>query len=97
MLVPIKLAFLTILLIVLACVSNSLSCRLVPKTPHGVKRSGDNGYRISIGNNPTGYQPGKIYNGELYKYETFFFSFIDMVNIKLCFFFHFEIKSFSFW
>lgn len=64
MLMPSKLAILTILLVVIVCVSNSLGCNRVPTAPHGAKRSGDNGYRIAIGDNPMGYQPGKIYNGK---------------------------------
>lgn len=31
---------------------------------HGPKKSGDGGYRIYIGNEPNGYQPGRIYNCE---------------------------------
>lgn len=52
--------FLTISVLV-AC---ALSCKKVPPKSlnHGRKQSGDNGYRLVIGNNPTGYEPGKIYN-----------------------------------
>ncbi|KAL7024638.1 hypothetical protein ACKWTF_013141 [Chironomus riparius] len=40
------------------------SCKKVPPKTlnHGRKRNGDNGYRLVIGNNPNGYEPGKIYN-----------------------------------
>lgn len=40
------------------------SCKKVPPKVlnHGRKRNGDNGYRLVIGNNPSGYEPGKIYN-----------------------------------
>lgn len=31
---------------------------------HGSKKSGDGGYQIYIGNEPNGYQPGRIYNRE---------------------------------
>lgn len=31
---------------------------------HGPKKSGDGGYQIYIGNEPNGYQPGRIYNRE---------------------------------
>lgn len=31
---------------------------------HGPKKSGDGGYQIYIGNDPNGYQPGRIYNRE---------------------------------
>lgn len=31
---------------------------------HGPKKSGDGGYQVFIGNEPSGYQPGKIYNGK---------------------------------
>lgn len=33
--------------------------------PHGEKSSGDGMYEIYIANEPTGYQPGKVYNGML--------------------------------
>lgn len=69
MLKPHKLAIFNILLVIAVCISNSLACNRVPKEPHGAKRSGDNGYRIAVGDNPTGYQPGKIYNGMLEEYR----------------------------
>lgn len=31
---------------------------------HGPKKSGDGGYQIYIGNEPNGYQPGRVYNRE---------------------------------
>ncbi|KAG4068199.1 hypothetical protein HA402_008840 [Bradysia odoriphaga] len=37
-------------------------CSRVPQAPHGRKGRGDNGYRIIIGDEPSGYEPGKIYN-----------------------------------
>lgn len=49
------------------------SCKKVPpKTLNpGRKRAGDNGYRLVIGNNPNGYEPGKIYNCKCDKIEKF--------------------------
>lgn len=49
--------------IILFITTATLGCERMPKVPHGPKKSGDNGYRIYIGNEPSGYQPGKIYNG----------------------------------
>lgn len=40
------------------------SCPRVPTEKHGPKRTGDNGYRLIIGEEPTGYVPGKIYNSK---------------------------------
>lgn len=48
---------------VLLFIIDSISCcARVPQSPHGPKVRGDNGYRIIIGDEPTGYEPGKIYN-----------------------------------
>lgn len=32
--------------------------------PHGAKMSGDGDFQIYIANEPTGYEPGKSYNGK---------------------------------
>lgn len=48
--------------ILLACV---LACRKIPSNVHGRKSAGDNGYRLYLGDEPNGYEPGKIYNCEL--------------------------------
>lgn len=52
------------LLLISALVSFALCCRKIPpkNLNHGRKQNGDNGYRLVIGNNPDGYEPGKIYN-----------------------------------
>jgi hypothetical protein len=51
-------------LLISALLAAALGCKkLPPKTlNHGRKQSGDNGYRLVIGNDPDGYEPGKIYN-----------------------------------
>lgn len=50
-----------LLLIVVA--GSVLGCGKVPSdSQHGPKRSGDNGYRVIIGGEPTSYIPGKTYN-----------------------------------
>lgn len=44
-----------------------VGCKREPTNlPHGAKQSGDNGYNIYIDGEPTGYQPGKIYNGNVW-------------------------------
>ncbi len=43
-------------------VGNVSCCSRVPQAPHGRKGRGDNGYRIIIGDEPSGYEPGRIYN-----------------------------------
>lgn len=50
-----------------ALVATAIGCKKVPPKilNHGRKQSGDNGYRLVIGGNPSGYEPGKIYNCEL--------------------------------
>lgn len=48
-----------------AIVAGALGCKKMPSKSlnYGKKQSGDNGYRLVIGNNPDeGYEPGKIYN-----------------------------------
>lgn len=41
-----------------------VGCKREPRQlPHGAKRAGDHGYHIYIGDDPNGYEPGKIYNG----------------------------------
>lgn len=54
----------TFLILVLICVT--FACKKIPPKTlnHGRKQSGDNGYRLVIGNNieNEGYEAGKIYN-----------------------------------
>lgn len=40
------------------------ACRKIPAGDHGRKIAGDNGYRLYLGDEPNGYEPGKIYNCE---------------------------------
>lgn len=47
----------------LVLIEFSFACRRVPKE-HEKRKEGDNGYRLIIGDNPSGYQPGKIYNSK---------------------------------
>ena len=52
-----------LLLLILIVIQYCLGCTRTPSgLPHGRKGRGDNGYRIYIGDEPKGYQPGKIYN-----------------------------------
>lgn len=41
-------------------------CARTPRrgVPHGAKMSGDGDFQIYIANEPTGYEPGKSYNGK---------------------------------
>jgi hypothetical protein len=54
-------------LLISALVAIALGCKKVPPKTlnHGRKQNGDNGYRLVIGGNPSGYEPGKIYNCKL--------------------------------
>lgn len=52
-------------LLISALVAGAFACKKMPPKSlnYGKKQSGDNGYRLVIGNNPDeGYEPGKIYN-----------------------------------
>lgn len=53
-------------LVISAIVAVAFSCKKLPPKSinYGRKQSHDNGYRlvVGIGNNPNGYEPGKIYN-----------------------------------
>lgn len=55
-----------LLFVLPALVENGESCSKTPivdgRTVSGVKQPGDNGYRLAIRDEPTGYEPGKIYN-----------------------------------
>lgn len=43
----------------------AVRCNRFPKNvSKKSKQSGDGGYRVLIDGNPTGYRPGKIYNGK---------------------------------
>lgn len=53
-------------------------CARVPQGPHGRKGRGDNGYRIIIGDEPSGYEPGKIYNC---KKTSFLLNFTFLLNV----------------
>lgn len=60
-----KLIALAIFCVVGFCLDPTRGCKREPANlPHGTKRSGDNGYHLYIGDEPKGYQPGKIYNGK---------------------------------
>lgn len=52
----------TTLCVLSLLVGSISSCSRAPQAPHGRKGRGDNGYRIIIGDEPSGYEPGKIYN-----------------------------------
>lgn len=54
------------LIVVLGLLLNPiLGCKREPKNlPHGAKQAGDNGYNVYINGEPTGYEPGKIYNSK---------------------------------
>lgn len=57
--------FVSILLLVVVA-GSVLGCGKVPSdSQHGPKRSGDNGYRVIIGDEPTSYIPGKTYNRKI--------------------------------
>lgn len=53
-------------LLLFALITLTLCCKKIPPKTlnHGKKQNGDNGYRLVIGSNPKGYEPGKIYNCE---------------------------------
>lgn len=54
---------LLLLLLLAVPVLNTLACRKVPPVRNaGPKTPGDNNYRILIGEDPQGYEPGKTYN-----------------------------------
>lgn len=58
-------------IIALVCIEVALGCPRAPRDlPHGRRKRGDNGYKLSIGDNPSGYVPGKIYNLFLYGART---------------------------
>ncbi|XP_055534997.1 spondin-1 [Wyeomyia smithii] len=63
--IPLKFAA-GVLVLVLATVHQSLACSKVPvfsgRPVTKAKRTGDNGYRLAVRNDPAGYEPGKIYN-----------------------------------
>lgn len=65
-----------ILLLVLINVATAGRCTRLENAKRNLKVSGDGGYRILIDGDPKGYQPGKIYNGNLkiflYSNELFF-------------------------
>lgn len=37
-------------------------CRKIPRVAHNRRTKGDNGYRLFLGDEPNGYEPGKTYN-----------------------------------
>lgn len=51
-------------LLISALVACAFACKKMPPKAlnYGRKQSGDNGYRLVIGNIDEGYEPGKIYN-----------------------------------
>lgn len=57
------------ILIAVILINEALGCEKVPPIRHGRKARGDNGYRLFLGDEPKGYEPGKIYNCKF----TFFF------------------------
>jgi hypothetical protein len=75
----------TFLFLLLICVT--FACKKVPlKTlNHGRKQSGDNGYRLVIGNNieNEGYEAGKIYNCMSYSSFLFesMFVFLNLITV----------------
>lgn len=58
-------------------------CNRLENAKRNLKISGDGGYRIFIDGEPTGYQPGKIYNG---KFHRFYYA-SNMISIRFKFFF----------
>lgn len=53
------------LFVISVVVAATFACKKLPSKTlnYGKRQSGDNGYRLVIGNNPDdGYEPGKIYN-----------------------------------
>lgn len=58
------LRFLNLFAILIATIliSEILCCEKTPPIRHGRKSKGDNGYRLFLGDEPKGYEPGKIYN-----------------------------------
>lgn len=62
----IKLIF--IILATLTVIELILCCNKIPNNiPYGKKKTGDNGYRLIVGDEPNGYKPGKIYNSKYNK------------------------------
>lgn len=53
------------LIVILGLLHIAVGCKREPSTQHGPKRTGDNGYRIVVGDDEQKYQPGKIYNGNV--------------------------------
>ncbi|XP_055383628.1 spondin-1 [Condylostylus longicornis] len=49
-------------LITLISLSYVRSCPRAPSAPHGRRTRGDNFYKLILGDNPSGYEPGKTYN-----------------------------------
>lgn len=43
-------------------------CNRLENAKRNLKQSGDGGYRIFIDGDPSGYQPGKIYNGKFHHF-----------------------------
>lgn len=61
---PVKMSLKFLLFVLLTVpVLSCLACRKVPPVKNaGQKTRGDNNYRILIGDDPQGYEPGKTYN-----------------------------------
>ena len=58
-------------LVISALIAVVFSCKKLPPKliNYGKKQNHDNGYRLVIGNNPKGYEPGKIYNCKISSYS----------------------------
>lgn len=65
------------ILIAIILINETLGCEKVPPIRHGRKSRGDNGYRLFLGDEPKGYEPGKIYNREFQ--SNFFFFFFKII------------------
>jgi hypothetical protein len=59
-----KVAIIVLLQLLGLVAVHASGCNNVPMVPHGPKVSGDNGYRLIVGGEPSGYEPGKTYNCE---------------------------------